>query len=296
MKSMLIPENLKEFVNLTNELDGQPCLRMCTPLASATIALQGAQVLSFAPKGKQNLLWLSEKAVTNGSQAIRGGTPICWPWFGAHSQNPQLPQHGFARISLFQLESVSYQQQALKVSLSLVDSAATRAFFDYRFKLTVEITMTDSLTISLVTENNDEEAFHISEAIHSYFNVGDIHQTELVGLQGLAYFDQLRQLNLQEQAPLLSFDQEIDRIYLLPQEQLIVKTPLHTISVHQRASNACVVWNPWKEKAKRMTDFGDAEYLKMLCVESANIKPPILIQPGSQHRLTQMIELNELSL
>ncbi|RLA71677.1 MAG: D-hexose-6-phosphate mutarotase, partial [Epsilonproteobacteria bacterium] len=142
-------------------------------LASAKIALQGAHIFHYARKSEEPILWLSERSDFENGKAIRGGVPICWPSFGTN--NPDLPQHGFARTSLFKhIETKEIDKDTTQVTLRLRHSNETLKLWAYKFELELKVTVSDSLTMELTTTNLDTKAFKITQALHSYFSVSNI--------------------------------------------------------------------------------------------------------------------------
>jgi glucose-6-phosphate 1-epimerase len=259
--------------------------------------LQGAHITSYIPHNASEVLWLSPLAKYEPGKAIRGGIPICWPWFGKHPVNPSLPQHGFARNSLFEVvQTEELNNGDLQIILSLQESEASLGLWPYKFKLNVIITLGSSLNIKLETVNTDTQKITISEAIHSYFAINSISTTQLQGLESASYYDQLLEADSRQANSATRFAQEVDRIYQAPANDLfILDKDLPTIKLQQVHGNAVVVWNPWIEKSKSMSDFPDNGYTQMLCVEAANTRyASIQLAPGEHHSIIQIITASEL--
>ncbi len=266
-------------------------LDIINPLASAQVFLQGAHVTSFKPHNKNEVLWLSELAVYEQGKAIRGGIPICWPWFGPCQFNLSLPQHGFARTSNFQLINIaSIQDDATQLTLELKHSDETIKLWPYQFRFIVTITIGSSLSVELTTESLSDESFSITQAIHSYFSVSDIKRTSITGLESAVYLDQLTgQINAQEEHA-LKITQETDRIYQSKNAQLKINHETRVISIEQNGDDSTVIWNPWIEKSRRMADFPDSGFNHMICVEAANTKEAYLSK-NQFCRLNQSIQV-----
>jgi len=251
--------------------------------SSAKIALQGAHIFHFQPKDLQALLWVSEKSRFEEGIAIRGGVPICWPWFGEHPNNPNLPKHGFARISMWEIESITEKDaDTTEVILSLSSSN----LFAYRFKLTAHFIIAKELTINLTTQSLDENAFSISQALHTYFAVDKIENTTVSGLEKREYTDfQTKTDHVQNGS--ITIDTEVDRIYHDVTYPLSIDDKKRRISIGASGSQSSVVWNPWKEKSKAMADLDDEGYKKFVCVESTNTrKDEKVIEPQKSHTLS----------
>ncbi len=256
-----------EFKTFSN---GFPYIEVTNSVASAKIALHGAHVFEYKKEGKSELLWLSSLALFEENKPIRGGIPICWPWFGPHSDSA-LPQHGFARISRFTFVSCDEKDEATSiVTLKLTDSPKTRILWDFSFELLVTITISKKLHVSLKTINTDIKEFKITQALHSYLSVENISDVEVFGVKNCTYFDQLSK-TMEVQKDDLHINQEIDRIYTHLNKNIILKEKNRAIFLQNSNSNSLVIWNPWSEKAKFIKDMQDYEYKNMLCIESANV-------------------------
>lgn len=271
---------------------GLPLALITNAQATATVALQGAQLLAFQPHGEQPVLWVSSHANYLPGKAIRGGVPICWPWFGPHPSDPTLPQHGFARTSIWTpILSTARDDGATELQLALRDSAATRALWPHAFAILLTISVGSVLQLSLDIHNTGDEPFVSSGAFHSYFAVGDATALRVEGLDGHHYFDQLDGQTRQQHGPVL-ISGETDRVYRDAPGPLTIVDPLlgRHIRIDSAGSDSAVVWNPWIEKAQRMADFGDDEYRAMLCVETANARDDArTLAPGNSHLLEARI-------
>lgn len=257
-------------------------------LFSAKVSEYGGQLLSFKPKGKRELIWLSDSAVTDGTKAIRGGAPICWPWFGAApSSSPEQPQHGFARTSRWQLVQLS--ETDTEVKLVLKSPELEQALCEQQLDLVLVYTFSDQATIALETTNRGINDYELSLAIHSYFDIEDITHTQIPELQGIEYFDKLSQSSaVLKQA--LTVDAPVDRIFHYEGSELTIKTRRDSIALAHSGHDSVVVWNPWQDGAHAMTDFDDHGYRHMLCVEAALTRNHIL-KPGQTKSVSQRFYL-----
>jgi len=258
-------------------------------LCEAKIALQGAHIFHFQTKGKTPLLWLSESACFKEAKAIRGGVPICWPWFGAHSTDSTLPNHGFARTALWKhISTEEMSEEETKVILQLRDSPESFKLWPYSFELTLEIILSHELSISLITKNVDDKPFSITNALHTYLAIQDINEVYVEGLDQKPYYNKVNDTYNNIQEGRLRFGQETDRIYTEVSSAVSVHENTNVIKVRTKGSQTLVVWNPGEALAKKMPDLSD--HKTMLCLESANaLKNEVLIQPNESHTLTSII-------
>ena len=183
-------ENELQFVDIEH---GFTYIEINNAKAHATISTYSGQVLSYRPKSqKDDLLFVSEKAYYEDGKAIKGGIPVCWPWFGADPDDLGRPAHGFVRNRQWEVTgSESLANGSTKVVLAMVDSDQTREIWPHPFKLSIEITVGDSLKVALVTHNSGDESITISQALHTYFFVGDISKVQVLGLDGIDYLDKV---------------------------------------------------------------------------------------------------------
>lgn len=294
--------NITELKNKFN-LDGVqiidgtgnlPVVEIANCFATAQIALHGAHVMSYTPTGEDDLLWMSESSWFEPNKPIRGGIPVCWPWFGGHPTDASQPSHGFARISEWQLEKVELAADGAHVIvLGLSDNEITRQMWDFSFKAELTVRVGTELKVELMMRNCDKQPFDISAALHNYFAVDDISQVTVSGLANCSYLDTVDN-NHKVQAGDITFPAETDNVYLDTAATAIIHDAAkqRKISIAKNGSNSTVVWNPWLAKATRMPDFGDNEYLQMLCVETTNAQNDArTIAPGAEHRLETIISL-----
>jgi len=276
-----------------------PMLRVGNALAQALVSLHGAQVLAFHPRhASADLLFLSDRAVYQPGKAIRGGVPVCWPWFGPDPQGMGRPAHGLARTRLWALRSASETPAgATRLTLGLCDSAETRAVWPHAFDLSLDITIGATLRLELRTRNSGDAPFDITQALHSYFLVTDIGQTRVQGLEGGRYIDKATGAGGVEREQLgeVVFAGEVDRIYTgTPARQAIVDAAgERAIGLVAEGSRTTVVWNPGPAIAAAMADLPDEAYRRFVCVETANAADEVLtVPPGGEHRLAVEIGLS----
>lgn len=251
-------------------------------VAQAEIALQGAHIFSY--KTQKDLLWLSETSAFEQGTAIRGGIPLCWPAFGTN--NPHLPQHGFARTMLFELLHTEEPQADTSIlTLRLSDNKQTHTLWDYCFELTLRITISDTLKLELTTTNKDTKAFTLTQALHTYFAISDIQNIHIEGLEEKPYLDALTQTHkVQEGA--IAFHQEFDAVYQNVDKTISLQDTNRTTHITTQGSASCVVWNPWIEKCSKMSGMQSDAYKEFVCIESANAYDDFkILQPKESHTL-----------
>jgi len=256
--------------------------------ATARIVLQGAHLTHWAPRGAHPVIWTSSEAKYAPGKSIRGGVPVCWPWFGPHASEPKFPGHGFARtVPWGPVASSALADGRTSVAFRLLESDATRAQWPHPSQLELRMTIGDEIEFDLVTRNTGAEAITVGDALHTYFEVGDVRQVEVQGLEGCPYLDKVAGGRHRQQGP-VNIAAEVDRVYLESIADCLIEDPvLHRrIRISKRNSASSVVWNPWVEKADKMGDLGPDGYLRMLCVESCNADADVVrVPPGGAHHL-----------
>jgi D-hexose-6-phosphate mutarotase len=250
--------------------------------------------MSFQPRDGHPVLWVSARSRYQLGAPIRGGIPICWPWFGPHPHDPAKPAHGFARISTW--EVIATRAPAAEVTLlelKLVATEVTRRLWPHAFELHLQVRVSSELEVDLTMHNTGSEPMVCGSALHSYFAVSDISAVRIYGLEGGSFLDTVPnppRPGVQHQP--IAFLGETDRVYTDTEADCVIADPgLHRrIRIAKAGSRSTVVWNPWIAKAARMPDFGDDEWREMLCVETANALTDVrVIPPASSHQLSARI-------
>lgn len=266
--------------------------------AYATIALQGAHLMRYQPKNQEPLIWLSPEAALSAGKSIRGGVPVCWPWFGAHERDTGLPAHGFARTVPWRLNQMqSLPDDSTRLEFELIQTPMTRTQWPHPGSVRHIITIGNTLQHELVTENHGNAPIVIGEALHTYFQVGDVRKVTVNGLEGCDYLDKVKDFQRDSQRGPVRFLGEVDRIYLDGPATTEIRDPVmkRRIVIRSRGSRSTVVWNPWAEKAAQLSDMGPDGYLHMLCVETANAADDtVTLAPGAQHRLVAQYTVEAL--
>lgn len=273
---------------------GVPVIDITGPESNARIAIQGAQVLEWQPAGQQPVLWVSKAAIYQTGKGVRGGVPVCWPWFGAGEAGK--PAHGFVRTRMWELRETGQNDQGVIVKLGISDDADTHAIWDHAFDLELIVVAGKTLTMELVTHNTGSTAFTITDALHTYFRIGDIAKTQVSGLDSTAYLDKVLGFEQRMQQGALAFTGETDRIYLDTHAECIIEDNANDRKIHiaKSGSNSTVVWNPWSEKEKGFADMASGEYQTMLCVETCNAATDIItVAPAQSHHLLAQINVSD---
>jgi glucose-6-phosphate 1-epimerase len=277
---------------------GLPCLHVTAPAADARIYLHGAHVTHHQPVAQAPLLFLSARSRFTPGTAIRGGVPIVFPWFGPHVGHPRAPDHGFARISEWSVESVERAGDGVAIVLTLEPSAATRALWPGDFHLTYRIGVDAALRLSLEVENRSGAPFAFEEALHTYLAVGDVHQAAVDGLGGAPYVDKTDGMRRTVLPPgPFRPSAETDRVFVGARGPCAVIDPVlgRRLVVDKHGSATTVVWNPWSDAAARMADLGADQWTSMLCVEAANaMDDAVTLAPGARHAMVVVIGAEKL--
>ena len=268
-----------------------PVVEIKSDLASATISLQGAHILSWKPSNERDVIWISNDASYAMGKSIRGGVPLCWPWFGAHENNDAFPAHGFARTVLWQVKDTQVLSfNEIQITFSLDTDTLDenlRTMWPFSTRAEFKITVSDTLKLELTTFNLSDEDITIGQALHTYFNIKDIESTVIHGLDGKTYLDKTDGFVSKQQDGDISIDGEIDRVYLDTADDAIIDDTTRKIVIEKQGSQSTVVWNPGEIVADKMGDLGTDGYRNMLCVESANAANDVVeIGSGKSHSLS----------
>lgn len=260
---------------------GLPKIKITTALSTAEIYLHGAHVTHFQKHGEPALLFLSDQGRFEPDVPIRGGIPIIFPWFGKPAERPG--QHGFVRNRSWTLNEITTTDT--RIITARLRFPPCPELGDDEIAVEYSVAVSDTLSAELVVTNNSARAFGFENCLHTYFNIGDIHGLEVVGLQGVDYLDSLDGSQLKtEKAAAICFAGEVDRTYINTSHRVEIHDAewQRVIRVEKSGSASTVVWNPWIAKAKGMPDFGNEEYQRMVCVESGNVaENQITLAPGA---------------
>lgn len=249
--------------------------------SKAEVYLHGGHVTSWTDSHGEELFFVSSSSQFAPMQPIRGGIPIIFPQFGGGP----LPAHGFARTCDWELIDTSLLESGeVLLVLQLNDSDETRKMWNHAFSFRLSIVLdVNSLRVSETVANTGIESFDFQTVLHTYFGVQDIRETEVRGLKDVSFIDTKNEGRREiETRALIDFAGETDRIYVKAPDliQMHDRQSSRIISLRKDNLTDVVVWNPWIEKAHRLSDFGDDEYLRMVCIETGCIEPHINLSPG----------------
>ncbi len=270
-------------------------LAVRTPFSTGEVYMQGAHVTHFHPLDGADALFVSGKSHFERGKAIRGGVPVIFPWFGPRAGSPESPMHGFARTLPWEVESVTATDDgAVTVVLALRPSAATRAHWPQHFVLRHRIVFGKALEMTLEVENTDPAPFTFEEALHTYLAVEDARSVEITGLDGVEYIDKTDSLARKKQEGAIRYTAETDRVYVNTESVCRLDDPAgkRAIEVAKSGSATTVIWNPWIAKAAALADFGDDEWPRMACIETANAgENTVRVAAGATHRMTATVRV-----
>jgi glucose-6-phosphate 1-epimerase len=273
---------------------GLPRVCVSVPAATAEIYLHGAQLTSWRPAGADEVIFLSEQSQWGPGHAIRGGIPICFPWFRNKVDDPRAPAHGFVRTKAWQLDSVESKGDAATVSLSTGSDEATRAWWPHDFRLVHRLTIGAELMQELVVSNTGTAPLRFEEALHTYYRVAGAETLRIAGLDGVAYLDNTDANREKRQEGDVVLTLQTDRAYLDTTHPVEISDPVmrRRIRLVKQDSRTTVVWNPWKEGAQSLADLGDDEWRAMVCVEASNIRSfGVDLAPGQRHTMKTSIQV-----
>jgi len=275
------------------------CWRIRHQGAQLLIAEQGAQLLSYQRDDNPPLIWLSDQAEYRRGQGLRGGVPVCWPWFGALERNPDeiqaqyqgtqaAPFHGLVRTLDWRLEDVREEGESVSIEFVFDSRAQPLPGWPESVELRLLIRLDQRLHLRLTSHNHGDHPLFLSQALHSYFAVSDIRQVQVEGLHGCRYIETLEDWQERRQQGAVTFSGETDRIYLGTPSQLSFRDPQWRRRVHvlSSGSQSAVVWNPWIEKSRYLAQFAEDAWTGMLCIETANLlEDRIELPPQATHTL-----------
>jgi len=276
---------------------GLPCVQVSSPRASGEIYLHGAHVTSWKPVGNEEVLYLSSKSKWQDGAAIRGGVPVCFPWFSARADDPRSPAHGLVRTKSWQLEGITHADHDVTVALSTSADDATRKTWFGDYHLLFCATFGEQLRLEIIATNRGTSSFRFEEALHSYFRVANIAGAKLRGLNGAGFIDQTDAKREKHQHGDVLISAETDRVYLKTFSTVEIEDPAarRRVLVAKEESRDTVLWNPWSEKAKKMSDVGADEWRQFVCVETCNVGDhAVNLAPAQAHTMSALISVSAL--
>jgi len=295
------PKSLNDRFALADQLrftpgpGGLPIAAITNRHGSASVCIHGGHVTSYKPIGHDEVLWVSSLSKYQPGKAIRGGIPICWPWFADHPTQPEKPAHGVVRAMMWEvLDTRVVKEDQTQILLGISDNEQTREIWPHPFHLTVAVTLGPRLSVELVgIHRGDKEAVY-GGALHSYFSIGSISDTVVRGLEGCTYIDKTDSFKHKTQQGVVRVTGEADWVFLDTTADCLIEDPLkkRCIRIAKSDSRSTVIWNPWSDKAAGMADFGNDEFRAMVCVEAANAGNDVVtLAPGQTHRMGTQISV-----
>lgn len=273
---------------------GLAMVRMSTEAATAEIYLHGAQVTSWKPSGTDEVLFVSQQSLFVDGKAIRGGIPICFPWFRGKADDAKAPAHGVVRTKEWELMGITQEGDAVTATFATESDAASRKWWPYEFRAEYRVRVSKELGLALTVVNTGGSAMRFEEALHTYHRVGDAEKVSVTGLDGTAYLDNMDGNREKRQTGDVVFRAQTDNAYLDTTEALEVVDPVlrRRIRTEKGNSRTTVVWNPWKEGAKALSDLGDEEWREFACVEASNIIAyAVELGAGEKHMMTAVLSV-----
>ncbi|HXN16736.1 MAG TPA: D-hexose-6-phosphate mutarotase [Candidatus Binatus sp.] len=269
-------------------------VRVTTPGAAGEIYLHGAHLTSWKPAGREEVLFLSALSQWELGRAIRGGVPICFPWFGGKADDPKAPAHGFVRTKAWRIESIAQAGDGVTVSMFTESDDDTKRWWPADFRLSYRVTFASELRLELVVTNTGKTSLRFEEALHAYHRVGNILDTRVSGLDTVQYIDKTDSNRKKIQHGEIAIVSETDRIYLNTIDAIKLEDPVLRRRTHVAKENSrtTVVWNPGAQKARSLSDFADDEWIQMICIETSNVADFALdLAPGQQHEMKAVVSV-----
>jgi D-hexose-6-phosphate mutarotase len=275
---------------------GLSVAKISNKYADSVVSLYGAHVQSFQPKGQKNVLWLSPQSDFEVGKPIRGGIPVCFPWFGPHPSDGQKPAHGFARLLIWDVVKTSILASGgTELILGLKNSANTQTLWPYSFSAQMRILVDNKLDVTLSYTNTGNETFTCSDALHTYFQVSDSGKIDIAGLAGHNYYAGFaKEADKKQSEIVLTVKQEENRRYInhIADSVIVDDAWGRKIRVAKRGSKITVVWNPWEANTKTIGDIPDDGYKSFVCVESVNAyDDAAVLKPGESHSVSTIVTI-----
>jgi len=265
-----------------------------SPVADGKMYLHGAHLTSWRPAGSEEVLFLSTKSRWEEGQAIRGGIPICFPWFRGKADDPQAPAHGFVRTRSWQLYSIAENNTGVAVTMFIESDEQTRRWWPGEFRLVYRVTFGSELKLELICINTGKTPLHFEEALHTYNRVSNVGTVRLQGLDGTRFLDNTAANKEKTQIGDATIGSQTDNAYINTTNAVDLLDPMmcRRIRLEKAHSSTTVVWNPWQEAASKLRDLGEGEWKQFLCVEASNIiGAAVTLAPGQEHTMSATLRL-----
>ena len=291
IESLALPEHL----SIESGPGGLPCLRLQGQGSRATMLLHGAHITEFVPEHGDPVLWMSARSQFEAGLPVRGGIPVCWPWFGPHPADKALPVHGAARLRAWTpLSSQLLADGRVEVRLAFTPGLAEKDAVPAGLRAELTVRVGRALKIDLETINDGPGELDCEAALHAYFALSQAQAATVNGLEGAEYLDKLDGQAGKTHSGPIRFEAETERVYRDKNGvvQLVDEQSGRTLRLEQSGAANRVVWNPWITKSAAMPDFGDDEWTGMCCVETANcLDDRIHLAPGARHSMTLRVSV-----
>ena len=274
-----------------------PRVHITAHLGEGEMYLHGAHVTSWKPAGNDEMLFVSTKSRWEEGQAIRGGIPICFPWFRAKADDPHAPAHGFLRTRMWQLESIGENEDGVAITMFSESDEQTRRWWPGEFRVEQRVLFGSKLSLELVCTNTGTTPIRFEEALHTYNRVADVHDARLQGLDTVRFLDNTDSNKEKTQRGDVAIASASDNAYMNTGTAVDLVDPKmrRRIRLTKINSLTTVVWNPWAEAAAKMRDLGDGEWTQFLCVEASNILgAAVNLEPGQEHKMTAVLSVEKL--
>lgn len=273
---------------------GLPRVHIAMPQTEGEMYLHGAQVTSWKPAGASEVIFISSHAQWHEGIAIRGGIPICFPWFRAKADDPKAPAHGFVRTKAWSLDSVVHEGDFVSVEMSTASDDDTRKWWPADFRLVHRATFGSELKLELEVTNTGGTPLRFEEALHGYHRVGHVENVRIRGLDDVTYLDNTDSNREKKQYGDVVITKQTDNAYVDTKGEVeIVDGDLkRRIRITKENSLTTVVWNPWREGTKSLSDLANTEWQQMICAEVSNVLGfAVNLTPGQQHSMKATIRV-----
>ena len=280
------------------EMDGDlTYINISNKYADADICLYGAHVTSFRPVRTMEVLWMSPESLFEVGNPIRGGIPVCFPWFGPHKTDSSLPQHGFARLMYWNVQkTASLPNGETQIDLRLNSSEETKKYWPFDFEAVMHFIIGAKMTVSLEVKNTSSENFRYGCALHTYFAISDIAHIHIAGLQGLTYFNQLSGQNDKQIKEILHITEGLTHHYLNTETPVLLTDEAYRrqLKIEKTGSKVTTVWNPGETSCTGINDIPNDGFATFVCIEATNaFDYTTELTPGASHQTTQIFGLEE---
>jgi len=268
-----------------------------SPLAHGEMYVHGAHVTSWRPAGSEEVLFLSSKSRWEEGQAIRGGIPICFPWFRGKADDPHAPAHGFVRTRSWQLYSIVENSDGIAVTMFIESDEQTRRWWPAEFRLVHRVTFGSELKLELICINTGRTPLYFEEALHTYNRVADVGTVRLQGLDGTRFLDNTDSNKEKTQFGDVTIASQTDNAFINTKKAVDLLDPKLSRGIRLQKANSTttVVWNPWQEGAKGLRDLGQGEWQQFLCLEASNImSAAVTLAPGQKHTISAVLSVARL--